>query len=69
MVKLENAVGDRNLCQARATPPARKGSRDVIDHMTNLFPMGYLLFVVHWYQVSYLYSCFDSRSCCLRYSV
>jgi len=27
-------------------------SRDVIDHVTNRFPIGHLLLVVHWYQVS-----------------
>ena len=27
-------------------------SRNVIGHVTNRFPIGHLLFVVHWYQVS-----------------
>jgi len=37
------AIRYRNLRQARTTPPARNGSRDVIDDVTSRFPICHFL--------------------------
>jgi len=42
-LKLGRTVRDRNLRQARSAPPARNGSHDVVDHVTNRFAICHLL--------------------------
>jgi len=46
------AVRTLNLSQACATPPARNGSRDVVDHVTNRFAIRYCLLVIYWNRTS-----------------
>jgi len=43
---------DRKLRQARATPHARNGSRDIVDRVTNRFAICHFLLVVHWSRAS-----------------
>ena len=46
----QKMIDDRGQSPYKSTTDLTR-SRDVIDQVTNRFPIGYFLLVVHWYQV------------------
>jgi len=54
--QLEKAVGDRNLRQVLATPPALNASRAIIDHVTIRFA----LYISYWWSIGTEPLCLDA---------